>query len=419
MATTPQVKALYLDIFRPLLEPHRYKVLWGGRGGMKTWSVARALIQKAHMQKHRIACLRELQTSIKDSVHQTLKDQIEMLRMGPYFDVTEKAIRSKRTKTEFLFKGLRTNIGEIKSTEGITIAWVEEANLVSKRSWETLVPTVRAPGSEIWITFNPEQEEDPTYQNFVLHPPADAWVRKVGWEDNPWFPDTLNKERLSMLERDPDGYEHVWGGSCRTITDAMIFRNRYVIDSWETPTDPPPARFFHGADWGFANDPTALIRYYTTEEPAMVLANGRKIPAGDHLWIDQEAVGYGVELEDIPDLFDQIPTSRVWPIKADCSRPETISFVGRKGFDITPAEKWDGCVEDGIAHLKGFRLIHIHQRCTHTGREARLYRFKVDRVTQQVLPIIVDANNHCFDAIRYGLDGYIQRRGVDAVWARL
>jgi phage terminase large subunit len=125
----------------------------------------------------------------------------------------------------------------------------------------------------------------------------------------------------------------------------------------------------------------------------------------------------GVEIDNTPKLFEKISTARSWPIKADCSRPETISYVRRAGFNIAPAEKWTGCEEDGIAHLKYFKQIHIHQRCRHLLTEARLYSYKVDKNTGEVLPVLVDKHNHCWDAIRYALDGFIQRRGVARVWA--
>lgn len=403
----PTSPALSLDLaraFQPLFQPKRYKIYHGGRGGAKSWSFARALTAKAHTDKLRIGCFRELQNSIKDSVHRLLCDQIQLMGLGIWFDITQTSIRSLVTGSEFLFKGLRHNAMEIKSTEGIDIAWVEEAQLVSKESWATLIPTIRKPNSEIWMSFNAIEETDPTYQ-FVLKPPPDSIVRKVGWEDNPWFPEVLDKERLHMLATDPEAYEHIWGGSCRIIGDAVIFKGRYVVEPFETPDD---ARFFHGVDWGYSQDPIVIIRCYVT---------GR-FP-NEHLWIDQEQFGHGVELDETAQLFDNVATARKWPIKADNARPECISFMARQGFMIAAAEKWKGSVEDGISHLKAFKQIHIHPRCKEMTQEARLYSWKIDRVTQDVLPIIVDKHNHGWDAVRYALDGYIRRRGAASMWARL
>lgn len=388
------------EAFQPLFQPWRYKVFWGGRGAAKSWSIARALVLLAVQGKLRILCAREFQNSITDSVHRLLTDQIWALGLERYFNITANSIEST-SGSQFLFKGLRKSIQEIKSTEGIDICWVEEAQSVSNDSWDTLIPTVRKNNSELWISFNPYEEEDPTYQRFVLRPPPDSIVVKVGWEDNLWFPDVLNKERLYLRSIDLEAYDHIWGGNPKAITDAVIFGKRTTVEGFETPAD---ARFFFGADWGFANDPSVLLRSFIQDEC---------------LFIDYEQFGYGVEIDELPALFDKVPGARLWPIKADSSRPETISYMKRKGFNISAADKWEGCVEDGVAHLKAFRKIVIHERCKHMDDERRLYRYKVDKKSGDVLPVIVDKHNHGWDSERYALDGYIQRRGQDSVWARL
>ena len=277
--------------------------------------------------------------------------------------------------------------------EGIDRCWVEEAQNVSADSWDLLVPTIRKQGSEIWVSFNPGAPDDATYQRFVVTPPSSAVVVRVGWEDNPWLPDTLREEMEYCRRIDPEAYAHIWGGEPRIISNAQVFKGRYVIEPFDTPKD---ARFFHGADWGFAQDPTTLVRAFVRD---------------NILYVDAEAYGVGVELDSIASLFDKVETARAWPIKADSSRPETISHVKRKGFNITSAEKWGGSVEDGLAVLKGFGKIVVHPRCTHTADEMRLYSFKVDRNNGDILPVLVDAHNHCIDAIRYALDGYIKGRG--------
>lgn len=149
---------------------------------------------------------------------------------------------------------------------------------------------------------------------------------------------------------------------------------------------------------------------YTTGKPG---------PGSEELWIDMEAFGHGVDMDELPQLMDSIPTARKWPIKADCERPETISYLRKQGFNITEAKKWQGCVEDGITHLRGFKMIHIHERCKRIAQEARLYSYKVDRISGDILPIIIDKHNHGWDATRYALDGYIKRRGGLGVWERL
>ncbi|GAC1495772.1 MAG: hypothetical protein NVS2B1_03580 [Bradyrhizobium sp.] len=360
-----------------LFHPARYKVVYGGRGSAKSWSIARALIALAYTKKLRILCVREFQSSIADSVHRLLADQIEALGLLAYFDIQKTTIACKLTGSVFFFKGIRHSPQEIKSTEGVDICWCEEAQSISADSWLVLSPTIRSAGSEIWVSFNPYQATDPTYQRFVITANPAAIVRKTSWQDNPAFPPELDAERRYMLASDPDAYEWVWGGHVRTISEAIVFKGRVSVETFEPPEG---ARFYHGADWGFAVDPTVLVRCYEHDNV---------------LFVDQEAYGVGVEFEQLPALFDKVPSARLWPIKADNARPETISFVRRQGFAITAAEKWKGCVEDGVAHLKGFSRIVVHERCTHTAEEFRLYSYKQDAKNGDVLPELVDRHNHC------------------------
>lgn len=381
--------------FKPLFSAARYKVFYGGRGSGKSWAFAQTLLIKALERPTRILCARELQVSIADSVHRLLCDTIDRLGLSPRFEITRQAIRSVNG-SDFIFKGLRHNASEIKSLEGIDYCWVEEAHSVSRESWELLIPTIRKEGSEIWISFNPGSPDDETYKRFVVSPPADAVVVKVGWRDNPWFPETLNRERLYCKEIDPEAYAHIWGGEPRAISDAQIFKGRYEVAAFETPAD---ARFFHGADWGFAKDPTALVRMF--------------VKGDDALYIDAEAYGVGVELDELPTFLSSIPTAMKWPIKADAARPETISYMRRKGFNISAAKKWAGSVLDGIALLKSFRKIVIHPRCKHAAEEFRLYSYKVDKNNGDILPVPADSWNHCIDAARYALDGYVRSPGLN------
>lgn len=197
-------------------------MLYGGRGGAKSWSIARTLLIIGAQKKMRILCAREFQSSIADSVHKLLSDQIAEMGMSAFYTV-EKATIYGLNGTEFRFAGIRTNIGAIKSFEGIDIAWVEEAANVSKHSWMTLIPTIRKDGSEIWVSFNPELEADETYQRFVVHPPSDSTVIKVNYTDNPWFPDTLRAELEDLKARNFDDYLHIYGGDCKHALEGAIF----------------------------------------------------------------------------------------------------------------------------------------------------------------------------------------------------
>lgn len=210
-----------------LFEPHRYKIAYGGRGGAKSWGFGRALVILGAQRKLRVLCAREFQNSIAESAHALLAQQIDLLGLSHLYDTQEKRILGTNG-TEFIFKGLRHNVASVKSTEGVDVCWVEEARTVSKTSWDVLIPTIRKEGSEIWISFNTELEEDETYQRFVKKPPTGARVVKIGWEDNPWFPDVLRQEALDLKERDPVAYETVWGGNCKAVLDGAIYANEIL-----------------------------------------------------------------------------------------------------------------------------------------------------------------------------------------------
>jgi len=401
--TAAETRLSFAPKFKPLFQPKRYKTFHGGRGGAKSWAAARALVIMAASKKLRILCTREVQNSIKDSVHKLLKDQIEMLGLNPWFRITNESITSA-SGSEFLFKGLRFDPLGIKSTEGVDICWVEEAQSVSSDSWAILIPTIRKEGSEIWVTFNPGEESDPTYQRFIVTPPDDSITVEVNYYDNPYLPETLRKEMEYCKRIDYEAYEHIWLGKPKSISDSVIFRNRYRVEAFPDDLWQQADRLFFGADFGFANDPSTLIRMFMIDT---------------RLYIEYEAYGVGVELDEMPQFYDSIPEVRKWPIKGDNSRPETISYLARQGFSIDAAAKWKGSVEDGVTYLKGFEEIIIHERCKHTADEFRHYSYKVDKKTGDILPIIVDKFNHCIDAIRYGLDGYITSSDSLGTWAQL
>lgn len=206
-----------------LSEPSRYKVAYGGRGAAKSWGFARELLIQGAEQPLRILCAREIQDSIRDSVHRLLCDQVEALGLGDFYRITQNEIKGANG-TEIVFAGLRQqDVHKIKSFEGVDRCWVEEAQAVSERSWAILTPTIRKPGSEIWVSFNPELDTDPTYLRFVTQPPVDSIVVSVNWHDNPWFPLELEKERKDLELRDPAAYENVWEGKCRSAVEGAIY----------------------------------------------------------------------------------------------------------------------------------------------------------------------------------------------------
>lgn len=368
----------------------RYKITYGGRGSGKSWTAARCLIVLAMSSKIRVLCTRQLQTSIANSVHKLLSDSIQDLGLSKYFEITRDAIRCNNG-SEFFFKGIQNNINEIKSIEGIDYCWVEEAQSVSENSWEVLIPTIRKENSEIWVTFNPDREEDATFQRFVKNPPPDCITELINFYDNPWFPDVLQKEMEYCKGVDYGKYEHIWLGKTVIDTDAQIYHGKFELKEFETPED---TVFYYGADWGFANDPTAIVRCFIKDQC---------------LYIDYESGGVGVEFEELPALFNKIPGINKWEIRCDSARPETISYMSRHGFRTVACPKWKGSVEDGIEYIRSFRRIYIHPRCKHTYEEFKFYSYKQDKNTGDILPVVLDKDNHYCDALRYALNPYIQK----------
>lgn len=373
------------EVFADLWTPARYKAFYGGRGSGKSHSLAQALVIQAAQEPKRILCAREIQRSIKDSVKRLLDDKIAASGLSSFYQSTETEIRGANGSL-FVFAGLRTNPDSVKSLEGVDIAWVEEANTVSQSSLDILVPTIRKPGSELWFSWNPRYDSDPVDAMFrgADGPPPNSIVRRVNWDQNPWFPDVLRQEMEFDQRRDPDKYAHVWLGEYSRNSEARVFRN-WKVEEFDTPAD---AEFRFGADWGFATDPTVLVRCFLK---------------GRTLYVDQEAYGVGVEIDHTPALFDAIEGARKWQITADSARPETVSYMRRQGFKIVPAIKGQGSLEDGIEFLKSFDIV-VHPRCKHTADELALYSYKQDPLTNEILPVLEDKNNHVIDALRYALE---------------
>ena len=217
------VDARFPEKLQALFQPKRYKVLFGGRGGAKSWGVARWLLIEGSKRQLSVLCARELQNSIKDSVHKLLSQQIEALGLSHFYDIQQASIKGLNG-TEFSFEGIRHNVGKIKSYEGVDYCWVEEAQSVSEASWEVLVPTIRKPGSEIIVTFNPDLESDATYQRFVVHTPPNCALVEINWRDNPWFGETeLPAERDALKARNYDSYLHVWEGKCKQNLEGSVY----------------------------------------------------------------------------------------------------------------------------------------------------------------------------------------------------
>lgn len=375
------------EVYEPLLHPARYKGAHGGRGSGKSHFFAEMLIEDHIRERLDSVCLREIQKSLKFSVKKLLETKIEAMNAGAYFEVQEAVIKAKNGGT-IMFQGMQDHTSDsIKSLEGFKRAWFEEAQTASQRSLDLLRPTIRAPGSEIWFSWNPRFATDPV--DVLLRgdtPPPNSVVVEANYMDNPWCPQELLDEMAYDRARDPEKYAHIWLGKYEMNSEARVFKN------WTVEEFDRPAGTVHrlGADWGFSVDPSVLVRCDI---------DGRR------LYIDHEAYMVGCEIDQLPDLFDRVPDSRKWFITADSARPETISYMRRHGYPkINAAIKGAKSLEEGVEFLKSYDIV-VHPRCVHTIDELTMYSYKTDPLTGLVLPILEDKKNHVIDALRYACEG--------------
>jgi phage terminase large subunit len=452
-AQIPEFELELPEAFEDLLRRARYKGWWGGRGGGKTQQFAGVLVmlafsylavpgcgrwfeagdpaikvaEKKYGKKARglrILCCREIQLSIADSSKQVLDDKIDDMGMRWFFRSTEKEIRGLNG-CRFFFHGLRHNIGNIKSKEGIDIVWVDEAQSVSQGSLDKLIPTIRKPGSELWFSWNPDQPTDPIdvllrAEDVPEPDPSlmgdyETWqiVRKANWWDNPWFPDNLRIEMETMRRRDLD----IWLGEYEQLSEARVFKNvRVESPAVVAAARKKAARFYFGADFGFSIDPTVLSRMFLV---------------GRTLYIDREAYEVGCSIDHIPFLwggvkdeqlnamnaqgfaalsakqkreYRGIEGARAWPIIADSSDPQTIDYLVRHGFPkVKGALKGANSIEEGITFLQSLDIV-ISEDCPFTIDEFTSFSYKVDKKTKEILPVLEEKKNHVIDAVRYAIE---------------
>ncbi|HDL5133642.1 TPA: PBSX family phage terminase large subunit [Mannheimia haemolytica] len=382
---------------------YRYKGAYGGRGSGKTRAFAKMSAVSAYKRAMRgesgvILCGREFMNSLEESSLEEVKQAIKSEPfLANFFDVGEKYVRTKDGRISYVFSGLRHNLDSIKSKARILIAWIDEAETVSETAWRKLIPTVRENNSEIWVTWNPENRGSATDTRFRQNPPENSCIIEMSYQDNPWFPDVLEQERLNDKQRLDDAtYRWIWEGAYLEASEAQIFRGKY--QEMEFKPNPDFNGPYYGLDFGFANDPTACVKCWVFD---------------DDLYIEREAGKVRLELDETAAyLANALPDLSNYTVRADSARPESISYLKRHGLPyIQPVPKWKGSVEDGVEHIKSYRKVYIHPSCTEVLKEFRLYSYKTDRLSGDVLPIIIDAHNHYIDAIRYALNPLIQARG--------
>lgn len=393
-----------IPVFAP--SKMRYRGAHGGRGSGKTFTFGLMLAIRGAMfaengERGILLCAREYMNSLSESSMEEIKHAIRSNEwLSSVYEIGEKFVRTKCGNVDFAFAGLRHNLDSIKSKARILIAWIDEAETVSDIAWKKLLPTVRADDSEIWVCWNPENEGSPTDKRFrKADLGGDGVVVEVNFSDNPWFPDVLELERQRDLKNLPfEEYAWIWEGAYRQISEAQIFKGKYVVREFQP--GPKWRGPYYGLDFGFANDPTAAVKLWIDENT---------------LYVEYEAYQTGLEIDDTaPHMKSKLPDIEKHACRADNARPETISYLKRKGLPrIIGAEKGKGSVEDGIEYIRSFDQVVIHTRCKNTAKEFRLYSYKVDKHTEDILPVPVDSNNHAIDAMRYALEPAMKRRGLN------
>lgn len=392
---TIRIPPKLVPIFTPPRGDVQYRAAYGGRSSGKSFTFAEMAAVWGYAEPLRILCAREFQASIKESFHAELKAAIEGEPwLVAHYDVGADYLRGKNG-TEFIFRGLRHNVQSVKSLAKIDLTIVEEAEDVPEAAWLALEATVlRQPKSEIWPIWNPRIDGSPVDMRFRKATPANAAVAEINWRDNPFFPPGMETLRAREQERlDPNTYAHIWDGAYLTNSDSQVFGGKWRIaefdpTGWEGP--------YLGGDFGYAQDPTAAVMAHVN---------------GDTLYVSHECFGREMELDSIGRVVNAaIPGFDSYTSRWDSASPGSISLIKRNGVPrATGVDKWPGSVDDGIRFLRSFKEIVLHPRCRELAKEFRLYSYKVDRNTGDVLPVLVDANNHGVDALRYAVAPMIRR----------
>ena len=373
--------------FRKLFDRDwREAAVFGGRYSLKSHTVARFLLIRARQEKTRVLCAREFQNSIADSAHQLLSDLINEYDLTD-FKVTENSIINTYNGSDFLFKGLRRNEQSVKSIEGIDIAWVEEAQTISKESIDILTPTVRKPGSQIVYTYNRLLEDDPIHQRLVIEGRPDTLIINVNYdtaEKYGWMPDVIKKEIEDDKTNRPALYKHKWLGEPSSM-ERKIYRDWQFLD--EIPHEARLEKY--GVDFGYTNDPTAIIAIY--------YYNGGFI-------IDEVAYQKGLSNKQIADILKAVPSA---PVVADSAEPKSIDELRSFGLTVLPAQKGKDSVKQGIQFVQRQRIT-VTNRSYNLIDEYKRYLWKEDR-DGRIINVPEDQFNHSLDALRYGLEGFRPR----------
>ena len=389
-----QTIAQFPSKFQFLFEPCRYKVAYGGRGSGKSHSMARALLITAANEPLRVLCTREVQRSIKNSVHQLLSDSIQALGLGQFYEVLESEIRGLNGSL-FVFTGLATNTAEsIKSYEGIDRVWCEEAQTISKKSWDILIPTIRKPNSEIWVSFNPALDTDDTYTRFVVNPPENVKVVKVNWQDNPWFPQVLEDERQHSLKTNPD-YANIWEGDCKAAVDGAIYSNeiREAQEGNRITTVPydPMMKVHVVMDLGW-NDSMSVILCQKGISDLRIIG----YIEDDHRTLDS----YSAQLKNLSYNWGTMFLPHDGQSKDFKHGISAEEIMKKLGWDIRIVPKAD--IESGIKLARmNFHRIYFDKSAQRLVECLKNYRRSINSATNEPGAPLHDEFSHGADAFRY------------------
>lgn len=386
----------------PQLRRARYKGAKGGRASGKShFKAERVVLRMFSDPDLRVACVREHQRSLRYSAKALIEAKVKALGLERYFDLMATETRRRGGSGVAIYEGMKDHTADsIKSLENFGLAWVEEAQRLSQRSLDLLVPTIRAPGSELWFTWNPDQPEDPVDAFFDSMTDADDFVlTHCNYMDNPWCPDVMYREAARLQRVDPTGYAHIWLGEYNLAPEVQVLFGKWTVDEF-TPGDDWDGPYY-GMDFGFSQDPTTIVRVWMHR---------------GYLFIEYDPGGTHWDLDTMARNIRSVPGAADHVIRADNARPETINELNLRGFRVEGADKWQGSVEDGISWLRSTNGIIIHPRCTATADEARLWRYKTDRLTGDPLPKLEDGNEHRWDATRYALAPLIRHGDGFEFW---
>ena len=359
--------------------------------------MARALLIQGYQKPLRILCTREIQRTIADSVHQLLSDQISLLGLGSFYDITDNEISGKNG-TSFIFAGMRQlDAGKLKSLEGCDIAWVEEAENISKKSWNILVPTIRKDGSEIWVNFNPQLDSDETYIRFVVNTPPDTALIPMSWADNPFFPPVLERERVYMEQNDREEYENIWQGKCRTSVSGAIYANE-IRESIEAkrirpiPYD-PMLRVHTVWDLGW-NDKMSIIFVQRILNQVMVIDFMEDSHKKYDYYVEEiRKKKYNLGMAWLPhDAGHESPLLAPNPLN-------TLRNLGLSCAE--PLQRED--VEVGIKRLRQMfgRIYFNEERTGELLSHLKRYRRNIPVTTNEPQLPVHDEHSHAADAMRY------------------